>query len=97
MVAALIDRLTFRSHVLDMNGDSYWLMATMHKRARKAQKLVSVVAHFFIDIYIYLLKSMDVYLFTKGQRLHGESTEREFREDAKQGHANDKLSLVEND
>ena len=31
MVAALIDRLTFRSHVLDMNGDSYRLMATMHK------------------------------------------------------------------
>lgn len=31
MVAALIDRLTFRSHVLDMNGDSYRLMSTMHK------------------------------------------------------------------
>lgn len=31
MVAALIDRLTFKSHVLDMNGDSYRLMATMHK------------------------------------------------------------------
>lgn len=31
MVAALIDRLTFRSHVLDMNGDSYRLMETMHK------------------------------------------------------------------
>ena len=31
MVAALIDRLTFRSHVLDMNGDSYLLMETMHK------------------------------------------------------------------
>lgn len=31
MVAALIDRLTFRSHVLDMNGDSYRLMTTMHK------------------------------------------------------------------
>ena len=29
MVAALIDRLTFRSHVLDMNGDSYRLRATM--------------------------------------------------------------------
>jgi DNA replication protein DnaC len=29
MVAALIDRLTFRSHVLDMNGDSYRLMTTM--------------------------------------------------------------------
>ena len=25
MVAALVDRLTFRSHVLDMNGDSYRL------------------------------------------------------------------------
>lgn len=33
MVAALIDRLTFRSHVLDMNGDSYRLKATMQKRA----------------------------------------------------------------
>ncbi len=28
MVAAMIDRLTFRSHVLDMNGDSYRLKAT---------------------------------------------------------------------
>lgn len=28
MVAALIDRLTFRSFVLDMNGDSYRLMAS---------------------------------------------------------------------
>ena len=28
MVAALIDRLTFRSHVLDMNGDSYRLKAS---------------------------------------------------------------------
>ena len=32
MVAALIDRLTFRSHVLDMNGDSYRLKATMQKQ-----------------------------------------------------------------
>ena len=32
MVAALIDRLTFRSHVLDMNGDSCRLKATMQKR-----------------------------------------------------------------
>ena len=31
MVAALIDRLTFRSHVLDMNGDSYRLKATLQK------------------------------------------------------------------
>lgn len=29
MVAALIDRLAFRSHVLDMNGDSYRLKATI--------------------------------------------------------------------
>lgn len=29
MVAALIDRLTYRSHVLDMNGDSYRLKATV--------------------------------------------------------------------
>ena len=29
MVAALIDRLTFRSYVLDMNGESYRLKATM--------------------------------------------------------------------
>ena len=34
MVAALIDRLTFRSHVLDMNGDSYRLKATMQKKTR---------------------------------------------------------------
>ena len=29
MVAALIDRLTFRSHVLDMNGESYRLRSTV--------------------------------------------------------------------
>lgn len=28
MVSALVDRLTFRSHVLDMNGPSYRLMET---------------------------------------------------------------------
>ena len=28
MVAALVDRLTYRSHVLDMNGPSYRLLAT---------------------------------------------------------------------
>ena len=33
MVAALIDRLTFRSHVLDMNGDSYRLKATLQGKA----------------------------------------------------------------
>ena len=33
MVAALIDRLTFRSHVPDMNGDSYRLKATMQNKA----------------------------------------------------------------
>ena len=27
-VAALVDRLTFRSHVLDMNGESYRLKST---------------------------------------------------------------------
>ena len=32
MVAALIDRLTFRSHILDMNGDSYRLRSTLHDR-----------------------------------------------------------------
>ena len=31
MVAALIDRVAFRSYVLDMNGYSYRLMETMHK------------------------------------------------------------------
>ena len=29
MAAALIDRLTYQSHVLDMNGDSYRLKATL--------------------------------------------------------------------
>ena len=32
MVAALIDRLTFRSHILDMNGDSYRLRSTLQDR-----------------------------------------------------------------
>ena len=32
MVAALIDRLTFHSHVLDMNGDSYRLRSTLQGR-----------------------------------------------------------------
>ena len=31
LVAALIDRLTFKSHVLDMNGDSYRLKSTLKK------------------------------------------------------------------
>jgi len=31
MVAAMIDRLTFRSHVLDMNGESYRLKSTLSK------------------------------------------------------------------
>ena len=31
MVAALIDHVAFRSYVLDMNGYSYQLMATIHK------------------------------------------------------------------
>ena len=31
MVAALIDRLTFKSHVLDMNGDSSRLKSTLKK------------------------------------------------------------------
>lgn len=29
MVAALVDRLTFKSYVLDMNGDSYRLDQTL--------------------------------------------------------------------
>ena len=33
MVAALIDRLTFRSYVLDMNGESYRLKATMKDKS----------------------------------------------------------------
>ena len=32
MVVALIDRLTSHSHVLNMNGDSYRLKATMQDR-----------------------------------------------------------------
>lgn len=32
MVAALIDRLTFRPHVLDMNGDSYRLKSGLKGR-----------------------------------------------------------------
>jgi len=32
MVAALVDRLTFKSYVLDMNGDSYRLEQTLKKR-----------------------------------------------------------------
>lgn len=34
MVAALIDRLTFKSYVLDMNGDSYRLDQTLNTRQR---------------------------------------------------------------
>ena len=33
MVAALIDRLTFNSHVLDMNGESYRLKSAKKKKA----------------------------------------------------------------
>lgn len=29
MVAALVDRLTFRSHILDMNGESFRLKSAL--------------------------------------------------------------------
>lgn len=35
MVSALVDRLTYRSHVLDMNGPSYRLMSTREEAAAK--------------------------------------------------------------
>ena len=41
IIAAMIDRLTFQSYVLDMNGESYRLAQT--KKGRKK------VAHFQID------------------------------------------------
>lgn len=48
MVAALIDWLTFRAHVLDMNGDSYWLKAVMQKRTRQgSSKIHERLVHFF--------------------------------------------------
>ena len=52
MVAALIDRLTFRSHVLDMNGDLYRLKATIQKKRlmEVAQIFVSALAHFFVAV-----------------------------------------------
>ena len=51
MVAALIDRLTFHSHVLNMNGDSYRLKATMQDRNwQVAQLFVSGMAHFFVVV-----------------------------------------------
>ena len=52
MVAALIDRLTFRSHVLDMNGDSYRLKATMKGKPLSEQSGSNIgerVAHYFMD------------------------------------------------
>ena len=36
MVAALIDRLTFRSHVLDMNGESYRLKSSLQEMEHAA-------------------------------------------------------------
>ena len=44
MVATLIDRLTFKSHVLDMNGDSYRLKSTLKKW------FCEQVAHLFVRI-----------------------------------------------
>lgn len=32
MVAAMVDRLTFKSHVLDMNGESYRLRQTKEQK-----------------------------------------------------------------
>jgi DNA replication protein DnaC len=40
MVAALVDRLTFKSYVLDMNGESYRLEQTMKNHCSNQ------VAHF---------------------------------------------------
>ena len=36
MLSALVDRLTFRSHVLDMNGPSYRLMSAQSAASGKA-------------------------------------------------------------
>ena len=33
LTAAFVDRITFRSHILDMNGDSYRLVSSLNKRA----------------------------------------------------------------
>ena len=32
LVSAMVDRLTFRSHILDMNGDSYRLAQTIREK-----------------------------------------------------------------
>lgn len=53
MAAALIAHLTFRSHVLDKNGDPYRLKATMQGRHRLAVAPIfgERLPHFFIDIF----------------------------------------------
>ena len=51
LTAALVDWLTFHSHILDMNGASYWLDSACKKRGKSG----SVVACFFIDIHIILI------------------------------------------
>lgn len=55
MVVALIDRLTFRSHVLYINRDSRPLKATMQKSScQSGSKFHERLAHFFIYIYIQI-------------------------------------------
>jgi len=50
MVAALIDRLTFKSHILDMNGDSFRLKSTLAQFGQNLRtKPVSQVAHFYMS------------------------------------------------
>ena len=51
MVAALIDRLTFRNHVLNMNGNTYRLKAAMQdKNWRVAQLFVNDIVRFFVVV-----------------------------------------------
>ena len=64
LVAALVDRLTYHSHILNMNGESYrsflrskWLRNSQPHgsvfRNHSGSKIHGHVVHFFIDIHTF--------------------------------------------
>ena len=58
LVAALVDRLTYHSHILNMNGESYRFPKCAQKEvvvfyAQSGSEIHGHVVHFFIDIHTF--------------------------------------------
>ena len=53
LVAALVDRLTYHSHILNMNGESYRFQNVRRRYAQSGSEIHGHVVHFFIDIHTF--------------------------------------------